>query len=97
MVREDLNCTTAELVYGTSLHLPGEFFIQQESTEVDPASYAARLKEFMQTLRCTPSRRPSHSTRHNSKALDLASHVFVHHDAVKKPGSGGHSDPAATV
>ena len=85
IVIEDLKCTSAELVNCTSLLLPGGFFAQQESTVVDPASYATRLKDCVQTLHCTPSRRPSHSTRHSSKALESASHVFVHHDAVKKP------------
>ena len=84
IVKEDLKCTATELVYGTSLRFLGELSIQQESTEVDQASYAARLKDCMQTLHCTPSRRPSHSTRHKSKALDSASHVYMRHDAVKK-------------
>ena len=84
-LKEDLKCTTAELVYGTSLCLPGEFFITQDVIDLDPASYASQLKDSMRTLRCTPSRRSSGSTRHTSDAHSSVSHVFVHHDAVKKP------------
>ena len=40
-VKEDLKCTTAELVYGTSLRLHREFLVQQDVTDSDPASYAA--------------------------------------------------------
>ena len=75
-------------MYGTSLRLPGEFLAQQDVADSDPASYAARLKDYMRTLRCTPSRRPSQSTRCTSNALDSASHVFVRHDAVRKPYDG---------
>ena len=52
---------------------------------MDPSSYATHLKGCMRTLRCTPSRQLSHPSRQNSSALDSASHVFVRHDAVKKP------------
>ena len=76
-VKEDLKCTTAELVYDTSLRLPGEFLVQQDVADSDPASCAAQLKDYMRTLRCTPSRRPSQSTRHTSNALDSTSHVFL--------------------
>ena len=84
-LKEDLKCTTAELVYGTSLRLPGEFFITRDVTDLDPASYATQLKDCMRTLHCTPSRCSSGSTRHTSDALSCACHVFVRHDAVKKP------------
>ncbi len=52
---------------------------------MDPSNYATHLKDCMKTLHCTPTRQPSHSSRQNSSALDSASHVFVRHDAVKKP------------
>ena len=46
--KEDLHCTAAELVYGTTLRLPGEFFDSSCLTAtLDPASYVARLKGSM--------------------------------------------------
>ncbi len=49
--KEDIHCTAAELVYGTTLRLPGEFFVAtQEDNPVDPVSYVARLKATMQQL-----------------------------------------------
>ena len=38
ILREDIHCTSAELVYGTSLWLPGEFFVQTMNTIADPAT-----------------------------------------------------------
>ena len=39
----------------------------------------------MQTLQATPPRHPPQHPVHHSHALANASHVFVRHDAVKKP------------
>ena len=84
-LKEDLKCTAAELVYGTSLRLPGEFFTPQAIANTDPASYVTQLKSTMKALRCTPTRRPLTSNRHQDKSLRSATHVFVRHDAVRKP------------
>ena len=84
-LKEDLKCTAAELVYGASLRLPGEFFVPHNASDTDPASYVARLKRNMQVLRCTPTRKTSQSRGHVDNSLQSASHVFVRHDAVRKP------------
>jgi hypothetical protein len=43
-MKEDIGCTAAELVYGTTLRLPGEFFIASTSNCSDPNSYVAQLR-----------------------------------------------------
>ena len=45
-LKEDLHCTSAELVYGTTLRLPGDFFQASTPTDMveDPLSYVDRLK-----------------------------------------------------
>ena len=50
-LKDDIQCTTAELVYGTTLRLPGEFLdCSQNDNIVDPLSYVAQLKTAMQQL-----------------------------------------------
>ena len=50
-LKEDLKCTTAELVYGTILRLPAEFFDSSSSSdELDPGNYVTQLKNTMQRL-----------------------------------------------
>ena len=83
-VKEDLKCTTAELVYGTTLRLPGEFFTTS-STNSDPMSYAAQLKLAMERLRPTPVRRQLPRKSFVSDNLSNCTHVFIRHDAVKRP------------
>ena len=41
-LKEDLGCITAELVYGTTVLIPGEFFSAADVT-ADPASYVVQL------------------------------------------------------
>lgn len=52
---------------------------------MDPSSYVTHLKQTMQVLRCTPTRKPSHSSHTVDSSLHTTSHVFVRHDAVRKP------------
>ena len=84
-IKEDIGCTAAELVYGTSLRLPdGEFFVAKGNNNADPSSYVTQLKRTMQALRATPTRQSS-QPGYVDNALSTASHVFVRHDAVRRP------------
>ena len=50
-LKEDLQCAAAELVHGTTLRLPREFFnCIQEISIIDPTSYVSQLKAIMQDL-----------------------------------------------
>ena len=84
-IKDDLHCTTAELVYGTGLRLPGEFFTSHDGDNTDPASYVVQLKHTMRALRYTPPQQPQQPRGQVDSSLGSASHVFVCHDAVKRP------------
>ena len=84
-VKEDSHCTAAEMVYGTTLRLPGEFFDSTPTEQfADPASYVSQLKTAMQQLRAAPARTPLRK-EYVSNALSSCTHVFVRHDAIRKP------------
>ena len=82
-LKEDIHCTSAELVYGTNLCLPGEFF-DQDTTD-DQAVYVVNLISFMQQLKATPVCSHPQQKVHISKALASCTHVLVHCDAIRKP------------
>ena len=86
-VKQDLKCTTAELVYGTTLRLPGEFLHTHMHTThtPDPVNYTNQLKTVMQKLQPPSVRRHQQRTTHIHKDLHTCSFVFVRNDAVKKP------------
>ena len=55
--KENLKCTPAELVYGITLHLLGEFFTSDISNDIlDPTSYVTHHKTFMQQIQPSPVR-----------------------------------------
>ena len=84
-IRQDCHCTAAELVYGTTLRLPGEFFhTTSRSSQMDPDSYATQLKQLMQSVKPPSVRKHPHRNTHVNTDLPSCPFVFVRHDAVKK-------------
>lgn len=75
-IKEDLGCTAAEMVYGTTIRLPGEFFAST-ATDLSPPDYVEHLRLSCQRLRPTPARLPSTYDVFVSKDLSSSSHVFV--------------------
>ena len=85
-LKDDLHCTAAELVYGTTLHLPGEFFDESDvETIPDPVCYVTRLKHMMKDLQVTPVHKQMPTNTHVSPMLKSYTRVFVCHDTVRKP------------
>ena len=84
-LKQDLQCTAAELVYGTTLRLPGEYFHQHTNATLDPISYASQLKTLMQSLKPPPVRQQQQRNCYINEHLNNCHFVFVRHDAVKKP------------
>eukprot|EP00731_Ephydatia_muelleri_P009752 Em0005g338a len=84
-VKEDLASTAAEMLYGTTLRLPGEFFTPSQPNSLpDPIDFVLNLRTRMQSIRSTPPR----ATQRNNNITDglsTATHVFIRHDAVRKP------------
>ena len=73
------------MVYGTTLHLPGEYFHQHTNATLDPTSYASQLKTLMQSLKPPPVRQQQHCNCYINNHLNNCHFVFACPDAVKKP------------
>nr|XP_037276250.1 uncharacterized protein LOC119169207 [Rhipicephalus microplus] len=75
-IRTDVSCSSAELVFGTTLRLPGQFFDMSPVSPLDVADYASRLRNAMRDVSRIPARqncRPSFV----SCALRDCTHVIV--------------------
>ena len=55
-VKEDLGCSSAELVYGATLRVPGELISPTPVPVPDPASFATKLCQNMQSVKAIPPR-----------------------------------------
>ena len=85
-LKDDLHCTSAELVYGTTLHLSGEFFDESKAEATpDPTCYVTRLRSVIHHLQATPVRKQKATNVYVSPTLKSCTHVFFCHDAVRKP------------
>ena len=97
-IRQDLEWSPAELVYGASLRLPGEFLFPPEDPVGLPSTdFVTRLRSALAAMRPAPSvhhRRPlSSAVPGVPLPLVDVSHVFVRVDAVKKPLSRPYEGP----
>ena len=75
-VKHDINCTSAELVYGTTLHLLGKFFQYMDQQLMDPTSYVDKLKATMQQLQPPVVRSHQQKAPNVSKILILVPTCF---------------------
>lgn len=91
-LKEDLGASPAQLVYGTTLRIPGEFL--QESPGTNPHQLLQRLTSTMGSLR--PIVTSNHDTKrlvYRDKKMDAAEFVFVRVDAVKSPLQSPYTGP----
>nr|VZI41426.1 unnamed protein product [Spirometra erinaceieuropaei] len=84
-IKANIGCTAADLVYGTSLRLPGELVSPSEKlTSFEPCSFVDRLRTAMRTLRAPPTRvSPTRSFIPPNQ--DTCDFVLVRQDAVHRP------------
>ncbi|XP_050544271.1 uncharacterized protein LOC126907201 [Daktulosphaira vitifoliae] len=83
--KEDLKATSAELVYGEPLNLPGDFFTdkQDNSSTNDPTSLLDRLRSVMNKIRPVPASRHSNPRSFVFADLKDCSHVFLREGGVR--------------
>ncbi|XP_035233409.1 uncharacterized protein LOC118205218 [Stegodyphus dumicola] len=85
--KQDLAGTSAELVYGTALRLPSEFF-RPSSAPVDPASLLQTFREAMKKLSPTLTSCHNKSTPFVHHALSICTHAFVRKPPLTPPYDG---------
>lgn len=97
-LKQDIQCTPAELVYGMTLRIPGEFLATNTDISTpDQTNYATKLKTAMQKLKAIPPRQPKHQHIHVSDLLHTCTHVFVRHNAIRKPLQAPYDGPYEVV
>jgi cleavage and polyadenylation specificity factor subunit 1 len=97
MPKEDIGGSPAELVYGTNIRLPGEFF-EPEPSMIGQSEFLGRLRECMNTLK------PVQGIRHHGtptqfihKQLRDCPFVFVRKDAHRSPLQNPYDGPFRVI
>ncbi|ROT78937.1 putative choline/ethanolamine kinase [Penaeus vannamei] len=72
--KEDLQCTAAEMVYGTTLALPADFIVTAGNFE--PGTFGKQLCERMTRVRSRPTRPTRQQDIYMPPGLQDCSHVF---------------------
>ena len=84
-LKQDLHRSSAELVYGTTLRLPGELLCSSPDTpSCSIQDFSTSLQHYMASLQPVQPRTLPKKT-FVSQDLQACSHVFVRVDAVKRP------------
>ncbi|KAK4467605.1 hypothetical protein MN116_000270 [Schistosoma mekongi] len=90
-IKQDIGCSASELVYGTTLRLPGEITpITKVSS--DQSSYVHRLRRHMKELKL-PLPRKQQKPVYIPKHLSGATQVFVRRDGALKPLQPAYDGP----
>lgn len=83
-IRDDIDCSVAEMTYGQPLRIPGEF-LEPSTKEMCRSEFAKQLCRTMQQI--SPIKNSHHAKRSVfvPKDLQTCTSVFVRIDAVKRP------------
>lgn len=92
--KEDLNSSSAELVYGTTLRIPGQMiFTANKQNELPQSEFLSNLHLSFENYRITEGTNHSKNNFFVFKDLKDSSHVFVRTDSVRKPLVPPYSGP----
>ncbi|XP_008205373.1 uncharacterized protein LOC103315942 [Nasonia vitripennis] len=83
-LKEDLQASPAEMLYGSSLRIPGEFFVT-DSVPADIGTFLGKLKELFRSIKPEPASRHMTYKPFRLKNFATCSHVYQRVDAVRKP------------
>lgn len=83
-VKEDLNATPAEMLFGSTLRLPGDF-VHDNSNFTPQTEFVRELKKKMNSLRPTQTAHKQQQRTFIHRDMRECTHVFLRIDAVKTP------------
>jgi len=94
--KQDLQASTAEMLYGAPLRLPNEFFEDLDSN-TNPVTFLSKFREHMRQVRPTQTSHHIKEKMFLIKGIEQCSHVFIRTDAVKQPLEPPYSGPYEVI
>ena len=97
-VKERLGRSAAEMIYGTTLRLPGEFTKQYTvDANTDLENYSDKLRVAMSRLRLCPPRDTQQHNIFQFKEIATCTHVFLRRIAIAPPLTAPYDGPYKVV
>ena len=97
-VKERLGRSAAEMIYGTTLRLPGEFTQQYTvDANTDLENYSDKLRVAMSRLRLCPPRDTQQTNIFQYKEIETCTHVFLRRIAIAPPLTAPYVGPYKVV
>ncbi|CAK1579888.1 unnamed protein product [Parnassius mnemosyne] len=96
--KEDLQSSSAELVYGEPLRLPGEFFGHKvDKCTTDITDFSARIRSFANKLQPVPTSHHAKNKIFIYKDLTSCSHIFLREDSLRGALQPAYTGPHEVV
>lgn len=94
-LKDDLNTSSAELVYGEPLRLPGELIVpaNEPRSPSDITDFVTELRKRMEALRPIPASRHARPSTFVFKDLATSTHVLLRDDTVRRPLQPSYTGP----
>lgn len=92
-LKEDIGASIAELVYGSPLRLPGEFFRSSSNIIRDEHHYLNLLRDKIKHIRPVPASTHCNYPTFIHKDLFNCTHVFLRVDTIRRPLQQPYSGP----
>ncbi|GFV05471.1 transposon Tf2-11 polyprotein [Trichonephila clavipes] len=83
-LKEDILCTPAELVFGTTIRLPGEMFDSSKPDD-DVVNFVSKLKSHRQSVHPKPPKHHGKRPVFIHPGLLEATHIFLRRDMLRRP------------
>ena len=97
-VKERLGRSAAEMIYGTTLRLPGEFTRQYTvDANTDLENYSDKLRVAMSRLRLCPPHDTQQTNIFQYKEIETCTHVFLRRIAIAPPLTAPYDGPYKVV
>ena len=94
--KEDLETSSAELVYGSPLTVPGDFIATAVVTE-NPSDFLPALRDKVANFRPIPTSRHGTTASYVPRSLQQSQYVFVRRDAHRTPLQSPYEGPYKVI
>ncbi|GFV56649.1 retrovirus-related Pol polyprotein from transposon 412 [Trichonephila clavipes] len=96
-LKDDINATCAQLVYGTTLRLPSDLVTSDSINQTANSTYVASLIQTMRSL--NPVSTAQHGTQniYINTSLKTCSHIFLRSDKVNSPLTPPYTGPHLVI